>query len=128
MRLAILVNAPAYGNQGSASAYRFVEAAISQGHEITGVFFYQQGVANANGLTCPASDENNLVSLWTELAKQHSISLDVCISAALRRGVVDQASAQDQALTSHNLVAPFAMTGLGQLAEITAQADRLVQF
>ncbi|MFO6424810.1 sulfurtransferase complex subunit TusD [Motilimonas sp. KMU-193] len=128
MQLAILVNSPAYGSQGSASAYRFVEAALSMGHEVVGVFFYQQGVSNANALTLPASDEQNLVKLWSDLANQHNIRLDVCISAALRRGVVDESSAQEQQMACSNLAAPFAMTGLGQLAELIARSDRLVQF
>ncbi|MCE2572315.1 sulfurtransferase complex subunit TusD [Motilimonas eburnea] len=128
MRLAILVNSPAYGTQGSATAYRFCQAAITKGHQIAGVFFYQQGVANANALTLPASDETNLVQLWADLASQHQFPLDVCIAAALRRGVVDEVSAQEQRLPANNLMAPFAMTGLGQLAELVGRADRLVQF
>ncbi|MDO6527984.1 sulfurtransferase complex subunit TusD [Motilimonas sp. 1_MG-2023] len=128
MRLAILVTAPAYGSQGSASAYMFTQAAIEMGHEIQGIFFYQQGVTNANNFTTPASDEDDLVKLWQTLAVAHGFSLDVCISAALRRGVVDSVSAQEQQLAAANLQAPFAMTGLGQLAELSSRADRLVQF
>lgn len=128
MRIAILVTAPAYGSQGSASAYLFAQAAIESGHQIQGIFFYQQGVSNANQLALPASDEDNLVQGWATLATKHHFSLDVCISAALRRGVIDQGSAQEHQLSAYNLDAPFAMTGLGQLAELASQADRLVQF
>ena len=128
MRIAILVTAPAYGSQGSASAYLFAQAAIESGHQIQGIFFYQDGVANANQFTSPASDEDNLVKLWSALATTHDFSLDVCISAALRRGVVDAVSAAECEVAAPNLLAPFAMTGLGQLAELSSKADRLVQF
>ena len=50
------------------------------------------------------------------------------MSAALRRGIVDQQEAGQLALDHFNVKAPFVLSGLGQLAELSAGCDRLVQF
>lgn len=128
MKFAILVTSSPYGEQGSSSAYQFAEAVIAEGHQLIGVFFYQQGTLNGNSLLTPAADEVNLVQAWAQLAQAHGFGLDVCVSAALRRGVVDSAEAERAQLSQYNLAAPFALTGLGQLAELSAACDRLVQF
>jgi len=119
---------PPYGDQGASSAYQFCKSAAQIGHRIVGVFFYQHGVLNANQLVSPASDEINLPQHWVELADKYQFPLNVCISAALRHGVIDQVEAQRLALTQFNLKTPFVLSGLGQLAELSAQCDRLVTF
>ena len=101
---------------------------IARGHRLQKVFFYQEGVFNANHLTAPASDEHNLVAAWRQLAEQQGTELDVCVAAALRRGVVDADEAVELALPAANVAAPFLLSGLGQLAEAALGVDRLVQF
>lgn len=61
MRFAIVVTGPAYGTQQASSALQFAHALIEEGHELSRVFFYREGVYNANLLTSPASDEFDLV-------------------------------------------------------------------
>ena len=117
-----------YGYQGASSAYQFCKSAAEIGHCIVGVFFYQHGVLNANQLVSPASDETNLPQHWADLAQKYQFPLEVCISVALRHGVVDQAEAQQLALTQFNLKTPFVLSGLGHLAVLSAQCDRLVTF
>ncbi len=124
----ILVTDPPYGAQGAVSAYLFSLAAVAAGHSIKGIFFYQGGVQNANSLLFPASDEVNLYENWVRLAAEHQISLEVCVAAALRRGVIDQSEAEQNQMTNFNLQAPFKLSGLGQLAELASTCDRLVQF
>lgn len=51
---------------------------------------------NANLLTAPASDEFDTVRGWTQLAQQHGVALNVCVAAALRRGVTDEQEAAQQ--------------------------------
>ena len=92
------------------------------------VFFYQEGVLNASQFVSPASDEINLPDFWAKLATQYQFPLEVCVSASLRRGIVNQTEAQQLSLGQYNLKAPFVLSGLGQLAELSASADRLVQF
>ncbi|WP_369434060.1 sulfurtransferase complex subunit TusD [Psychromonas sp. MME1] len=93
-----------------------------------GVFFYQEGVLNANQLVSPATDEINLPDFWAELARKNNFPLEVCVSASLRRGVLDQQEAKQLAQVQFNLKTPFVLSGLGQLAELSASCDRLLQF
>jgi len=128
IKFSIVVTGAPYGSQGASSAYQFCRAALEAGHQISGVFFYQEGVLNASQLVSPPSDEVNLAKLWAALATDFRFPLEVCVSAALRRGIVDQQEAQQLSLTQFNLQVPFVLSGLGQLAELSANCDRLVQF
>ena len=128
LRFALLVTGPCYGTQAASDAYRFAKAVIEQGHTLSQVFFYQEGVHNANRLLVPANDETNLHQAWVELALELALRLDVCVAAALRRGVSDELSAQQAGLAQWNLSEPFYLSGLGQQAEAALTADRIVQF
>ncbi|MOA56146.1 Sulfurtransferase TusD [compost metagenome] len=83
---------------------------------------------NANQLSSPASDEFDLVRAWAALAQQHGVELNVCVAAALRRGVTDEQEAAQLALAAANLQPGFTLSGLGSLAEAALSNDRLVQF
>ena len=117
MKLGILINEGPFTHQASDSAYRFTAAALAKGHEIYRVFFYNDGVYNANKLSEPQSDDRNLVSLWSKLGKEHGIDLVVCVAAGLRRGIKDEVLAEG-----------FRISGLGQLVEAGIKADRMVVF
>ncbi|MBC3251283.1 sulfurtransferase TusD [Serratia fonticola] len=124
----LLVTGPAYGTQQASSAWQFAQALLAAGHRITSVFFYREGVLNANQLTSPASDEFDLVRAWVAMAQQHGVELNVCVAAALRRGVTDEQEAAQLALVAANLQPGFTLSGLGSLAEAALSNDRLVQF
>ncbi len=124
----LLVTGPAYGTQQASSAWQFAQAVLAAGHRITSVFFYREGVLNANQLTSPASDEFDLVRAWAALAQQHGVELNVCVAAALRRGVADEKEAAQLQLAAANLQPGFTLSGLGALAEAALSCDRLVQF
>lgn len=128
LRFALLVTGPSYGTQAAADAYRFALAVIERGHVLSQVFFYQEGVHNANSLVAPASDEADLQQAWATLANAQGLRLDVCVAAALRRGVCDKTSAEQVGSSHWNLAEPFYLSGLGQLAEAALTADRVVQF
>ncbi|MEJ8323221.1 sulfurtransferase complex subunit TusD [Kosakonia sp. YIM B13605] len=128
MRFALMVTGPAYGTQQASSAYQFAQALLDAGHTLASVFFYREGVSNANALTAPASDEFDMVRAWQRLHEEHQVELHICVAAALRRGVVDDAEAQRLALSGANLQAGFSLTGLGSLAEAALSCDRVVQF
>ena len=117
MKLGILVNEGPFTHQASDSAYQFTKAAIAKGHEIGRVFFYNDGVNNANKLSEPQTDDRNLVALWAKLGQEHGIDLVVCIAAALRRGIKEEI-----------LQEGFRISGLGQLVEAGIENDRLVVF
>jgi tRNA 2-thiouridine synthesizing protein D len=117
MKFGILINEGPFTHQASDSAYRFTVAALAKGHEIYRVFFYKDGVNNANKLSDPQTDDRNLVSLWSELSQENDIDLVVCVAAALRRGIKEEIVKDG-----------FRISGLGQLVEAGIQADRLVVF
>jgi tRNA 2-thiouridine synthesizing protein D len=117
MKLGVLVNEGPFTHQASDSAYQFTKAAIEKGHQVLRVFFYYDGVNNANKLSEPQSDDRNIVKLWGELAKEHNVDLVVCVAAALRRGIKDDILAEG-----------FRISGLGQLIELGMAADRTVVF
>ena len=128
LRFALLVTGPSYGSQAASDAYRFALAVIERGHTLSQIFFYQEGVHNGNSLVAPASDETDLQQAWVLLAKAQGLRLDVCVAAALRRGVCDQETAAQGGFSQWNLSAPFYLSGLGALAEAALTADRVVQF
>jgi len=128
IKFSLVVSGAPYGSQSASSAYQFCAAALLAGHEVAGVFFYQEGVLNANQLVSPATDEINLPDFWAALATQHHFPLEVCVSASLRRGVIDSQEAAQLSLAQFNLKSPFVLSGLGQLAELSARCDRLLQF
>jgi tRNA 2-thiouridine synthesizing protein D len=117
VKLGIMVNEGPFTHQASDSAYQFVKAALEKGHQVLRVFFYYDGVNNANKLSEPQADDRNLVKLWGEMGQEHKVDLVVCVAAGLRRGLKD------------DILAPgFRISGLGQLIEVGIAADRLVVF
>ncbi|MCT4703506.1 sulfurtransferase complex subunit TusD [Enterobacteriaceae bacterium H20N1] len=128
MRFAMMVTGPAYGTQQASSALQFAQAVVAEGHTLSSVFFYREGVFNANELTTPASDEVDLVRAWQKLHERHGVELHICVAAALRRGVIDDVEAKQHELTASNLQAGFTLSGLGALAEASLTCERMVQF
>ena len=124
----LLVNGPVYGSQSARSAYQFALALLKQGHKLHSVFFYQDGVSNGSNLTVPANDEFDLASEWQKLASEYDISLETCVAAALRRGVVSSEESEQHRLSGSNLASGFTQTGLGSLSEALLTQDRVVQF
>ena len=58
----LLVEGAPYGTEASSLAYLFAQETLKK-HNINGIFFYQNGVFNANHLTNPAADEFDLANL-----------------------------------------------------------------
>ena len=116
MKLSILVQEGPYNHQASDSAYQFIQAALAKGHTISGVFFYDDGVYNATRLMDPPQDDRHISKRWSELGAK-GIDLIVCVAAAKRRGI-----------TNEVLAAHVRISGLGQLASMIDNSDRLVTF
>ncbi|MFW0700965.1 sulfurtransferase complex subunit TusD [Pantoea sp. R13S299] len=128
MRYTLMVTGPAYGTQQATSAYLFARALLTAGHQLESVFFYREGVLNANQLTAPASDEFDLVRAWQALHQEQGVALNICVAAALRRGVSDAQEAARLQLAGSNLQPGFTLSGLGALAEAVLSCERMVQF
>lgn len=106
MNYTILVNTT---NQ---TAYQFCKTLLKNNHRIVRVFFYQDGVYNADG-----QNKTDLSQSWQALAKDYPIELALCVTSASRRGI-----------TEANLADKFKITGLGQLIEAIINSDRFISF
>lgn len=116
MKFGVLIQNGPYNEQASDSAYHFIEAAMSKGHEIVGVFFYNDGVQNGTKLMDPPQDDRHIANRWSELGSK-GVDIVICIAAAKRRGITDEV-----------LPPNMRISGLGQLVDMTIQADRMVTF
>jgi tRNA 2-thiouridine synthesizing protein D len=66
--------------------------------------------------------------MWGQLARENSLDLLVCISAAQRRGLLHADETKRQGLQDNNLADGFRIGGLGQWLEALIEADRVVVF
>ncbi len=128
MKFAIQINASPYSSNAGLIAYRFVGAALLANHQISRIFFYQEGIYHAFRFALPPDDEVNIGAKWSALAQSHGTDLVVCISAAQRRGLLCGDEAKRQGLGDDQLASGFRIAGLGQWLEATLQADRAIVF
>ena len=128
MRLSLLILSAPYSGQTVTTALRYAEAAIAGGHEIYRVFFYHDGVLTGSSSPVLPRDEINLTERWTALAAGHDIDLVVCVSSALKRGVLDQTEASRYERDAPSLASGFEISGLGQLIDACIHSDRMVTF
>ena len=117
MKFSLQINASPYHSAASLTAYQFAVEVLAQQHEIFRIFFYHDGIYHAFKSANPPDDEVSPFKSWSELAQKHELDLVVCISAAQRRGLVDE-----------NVADGFRLGGLGQLLEATILADRFLVF
>ncbi|WP_409487907.1 sulfurtransferase complex subunit TusD [Pseudomonas promysalinigenes] len=127
MKFAIAVFSPAHA-PSSRRALRFAEAVLAGGHEIARLFFYQDGIHSASSNVVVPQDEQDIAGQWRTFVENKRLDAVVCIAAALRRGVLDEAEASRYQRPAVNLHQPWELSGLGQLHEAAQNADRLVCF
>ncbi len=92
------------------------------------VFFYQDGVLTASNNLVVAQDQQDIAKQWQAFITENKLDAVVCIAAALRRGVLDQAEAQRYQREAVNLADGYQLSGLGQLHDALQQADRCISF
>lgn len=120
--LALVVTTPPNSNL-TTSAINLIRAAVESGVDIVGVFFYQDGVLNAaENLSIP-SDEYQTLEQWQALNREFAVPLYLCITAAEKRGLSDGLDKD----VSSSIDSTFTVSGLGELVELTSNADRVVQ-
>ncbi len=128
MIYSLVVTSSPYSGQSSQTAARFALRAIDRGHRVLRIFFIDDGVYAGSDLAVPRQDEADLLPLWVELAQQHSVDLVLCISSALRRGLLDNTEAERYEKNGATAHPAFTISGLGQLVDAAIQADRLITF
>lgn len=117
LRYTILILGSAYGTQNARLGLQFCEALIQKNQKINALFFYMDGVQNANVHLDPANDELDIATAWQQFSQTHQIPLQLCYSAARRRGI-----------TATNCHSFFELSGLGSLSESLLSSDRVLQF
>jgi len=127
MKFAIALFSAAHA-PSSRRALLFAQTLLAEGHEIVRLFFYQDGVHSASANIVTAQDEQDLPLQWREFVTTHQLDGVVCIAAALRRGILNDEEAQRYQRPAANLLAPWELSGLGQLHDAVQSADRLICF
>ena len=128
MKFSIVIYAAPYSSESAATALRFAKSLIQQNHELYRLFFFGDGVHNASKFTIVAQDEINLQHQWHELIKEHDIDSVICVSSALRRGILDRTEAERHELGAASAHESSEVAGLGQLVDAAMHSDRVVNF
>ena len=128
MKILVCVNNAPHFSPGGRSALEFTRAALEQGHQVPCVFFYHDGVLTGSGFASLPADQQDLTAAWQQLAAARSLDLVLCIGAAMRRGILDDAGAIEQLMPAANLASGFRIAGLGQWMDAVVLADRVVRF
>ena len=123
----LVLSSPASGH-GARTAAGFALQAIARGHSVHRVFFLDDGVCTGSANAIFPQDEGDRLQPWLELAQEHSVELILCISSALRRGMLDQEEAERHEKHGPTVHPAFTISGLGQLVDASAQSDRLMTF
>ena len=110
------------------TAARFARSVLARGHSISRVFFLDEGTSNGAAAAVFPQDEADRLLPWVELAEQHGVELILCIASALKYGMLDEAEANRHEKPSATIHPAFTVSGLGQLVDASASADRLVTF
>ncbi len=128
MKFCIVVYAAPYSSEAASTAFRFTKSLLENGHEVTRVFFFSDGVHNASKFAVTPQDEINLQSRWDKLIRQHSLDVVACVSSAIKRGILNKQEAKRYELDGTSLMDSAEIAGLGQLIDASLQADRVVNF
>lgn len=110
------------------SALNFARAVLDAGHRISRLFFYRDAVYLATTLGVQPQDEADVYADWRAFIQENELDAVVCIAAALRRGVLDEAEARRWQRPSVNTGSPWELSGLGQWVDSLQTADRTVTF
>ena len=128
MKISVQINASPYQYQAADTAWHFIQAAITAGHEVYRVFFYHDGIYNAARDSRPPGDERDIVKRWSSLHADNNVDLVVCVSSAQRRGLLDSSVAKKVGGYENALADGFRIAGLGLLMEAIIDSDRHITF
>ena len=128
MKYSLLVLSNPASGSCNRSAAAFAHALLAAGHDIERVFFLDEGTRSGDALAVWPQDEAGPLPLWRSLAQEHGVELVLCISSALRRGMLDDAEAQRWERHAHSIAPEFSIGGLGLLVDATQTSERLVTF
>ncbi|MDD9896264.1 MAG: sulfurtransferase complex subunit TusD, partial [Gammaproteobacteria bacterium] len=117
-----------YSSEAASTAYNFTKTLLDEGHEVYRLFFFSDGVHNASSLAITPQDETNLQKFWDALIQNHELDSVVCVTSAVKRGIINQQEAERHELAATSLLASSEIAGLGQLIDAAINSDRVVNF
>ncbi len=123
----LVLSAPASGH-GNLTAARFARALLARGHHLQRVFFLDNGTLTGLATAITPQDEQSPLQQWVQLADEHQTELILCVSSALKRGLLDSTEAARYERPAATVHPAFELGGLGLLVESAQTADRLVTF
>ena len=109
------------------AAVEFTAAALARGCRVERVFFYHEGVYTGLSTAQTPAGEFDPRQGWRALAADHGLDLVLCVGAAQRRGILDQALAMESQ-QSVTLAEGFRIAGLGAWMDAVLAADRVIRF
>ena len=117
-KIAFLLMTSPYTTQRSDTVIKMAEATLAEGHQITGIYLYVDGIYNGNKKIDPKSeDERNIASLFKGLVDR-GVPIRVCPVCANYRGLP----------TEDQFVDGIEFDGLAGFAEIFEEADKIITF
>jgi tRNA 2-thiouridine synthesizing protein D len=124
----ILITSSPFHGDSAMRALAFINGVIANGDKVNNIFFYSDGVYHANSLMLDTGDAFSTYKAWSKLSTEHDVTLLVCITAAVKRGIVSQQEADDNGIGFANLQSPFVQAGLGEFFTSLHSCNNLVQF
>lgn len=128
MIISLVIHGAPGSSQGAQSALTFCRAALAAGHQVYRVFFYEDGVHNANALPVWPQDEHDLNAAWATMIREQKLDAVVCVASALKRGVLNAEEASRYEKTAASVDSAFDISGLGQWVDACLNSDRVVSF
>ena len=128
MKFSVVVYASPYSSEAAISALKFSRAVISKGHSIYRIFFFSNGVQNANKLAITPQDETNIQEEWHTLIQENHLDSVVCATSGLKRGLIDEKESKNRKLNYSSIMPSSDLSGLGQLVDAYDNSDRVLNF
>ncbi|MDP2378911.1 MAG: sulfurtransferase complex subunit TusD [Pseudohongiella sp.] len=128
MIISVMVTGSPVSQQSAQTALSFCQAALSAGHQIYRIFFYEDAVQLGSALNVAPQDERNLNAAWSEFIKQNQLDAVICVASALKRGILNNSEASRYQKPAANLAEGFDISGLGQWVDACMNSDRVVSF
>ncbi|MEH6589661.1 MAG: sulfurtransferase complex subunit TusD [Halioglobus sp.] len=123
----LVLSSPSSGHS-AASAVAFAEALLRSGHTLKRVFFMDEGVHAGSSHRVIPQDESDTMTVWRNIASSHNVDLVLCVSSAIKRGIIDSTEADRYDKPGSTVHGEFAISGLGQLVGAAVDSDRLITF
>ena len=110
----LVLSSPVSGH-GSRHAVEFARAVLERGHTLHRVFFLDAGTLAGSANHVLPQDERDPGAEWTSLARESGVELVICVTSALRHGMLDTQEAARHERAGASIADAFTIAGLGDL-------------